>query len=423
MERQTRVTVDAVDLPRLVRFPSLLSSITVAMRGSRVVTGALAILVLACAGRVWDAVATPTISPYGLLAGSMTPEQAERSNVAVAALQEDLARVGDAAGPGARQRTLRMIDMQRPKGCYEALATEVSRATCGAVRNMLALEVPAAIDDVWTLCTRVPVACWRASVPFSITFGALTLIVLGFSGGVIARLAAFDLGAGEQPPLAQARAFVRDRWTSVCFAPFAALAVAAILLLATALPGLMLRVPGLDVLAALWGGVGIVLSLLAGILLLLLIVAAPLFVPAAAIEACDGTEAVQRVSAMLLSKPLHAALYAGVGLVTFAVGFAIVDAALAWSYNTSFGLLTDLAGDAWGNFDPRLSPLEPAGWVDLSSLSGTGRVAGEVAMVWRTVVSLAIGGYAMSLFWTIGARAYLLQRLAADGDPTDRLDG
>lgn len=419
MEPQTRVTVDAVDLPRLVRFPSILSSITAAMRGSRVLVGLVAIVVLAVAGRAWDGVMPHTISPFGLLAGPMAPEQVEHAEESAARIRANVSTFGDSDDIGSWERSMRIADMTRPKGTFEALSNEIARATYGAVRSTIDLDFRTALDDVWTLVVRTPVALWRASPVFTILYGAFAVVVIGFAGGVLSRLAANDLGAGEQPSLSAARAFIQHRWRHVCFAPLAAGGVALALIVVASVPALLLHVPVLDVVAAAWTGVAIVLILLAGILIALLLLGAPLFIPAASTEACDGTEAVQRVSAMLLTRPLHAALYAGVGLVTFGAGFALVDIALTWSYNTSLEITGLLGNQQVASGAGVMAMLEPSGFSDRSHLSGTSWLAAEVIRAWKAATGGVIAGYAFALFWTIGTRAYLLLRLAADGQSTD----
>ena len=72
-----RIVVDGIDFAAVFRFPRSLKSATAAMHPPRLIVALLTVVLLLVFGRTWDSATTPTVRPGGLLAGAMTPDEAD----------------------------------------------------------------------------------------------------------------------------------------------------------------------------------------------------------------------------------------------------------------------------------------------------------------------------------------------------------
>ena len=97
-DTEKRIVVEGVEFAQLVQFPRILRAVTAAFQPGRLALGLMMIVVLMTAGRVWDSVFAPSVSPEGLLADRWTDEDHEAAQeILVLALQRAmrLARLDD----------------------------------------------------------------------------------------------------------------------------------------------------------------------------------------------------------------------------------------------------------------------------------------------------------------------------------------
>ncbi|MDA1008766.1 MAG: hypothetical protein O2800_07185 [Planctomycetota bacterium] len=449
MEQHQRVTVDSVDWHQLIRFPAILSSVAAAMRGSRLLVGLVTMLVVVTGGRVWDAFAPARLSAFGLTAGPMSDMMLESSQHTVRGVLIPL--VTSQAWPShispetvtANQgmdiltaamrsghsdlnaeeysRAMAILDAARPRGTYESLHDQVALTTSELLQHVFALQFADVTESAWTLLVRIPESCWHASRLFTAVFGLFSLVVIGSGAGIIARLAAFDLAGGPQPSLQSACRFVQLRRRHFLFAPLTPALVALLLWILAAAPALLMRVPGLDILAALWVALAIPIALLACIVIGVLTLGAPLLAPSIACDNCDGTEAVQRSGSYLIARPVHALCYAIAGLLTFALGMLLVEFSLSWAFNSVISLNGWIGNPEIAQVAGTMEPLHPMQSVFAFVPGFTANLSATILLVWKSAMAMVIAGYAFALLWTISTRIYILLRNAADGEPMDEI--
>jgi hypothetical protein len=186
--------------------------------------------------------------------------------------------------------------------------------------------------------------------------------------------------------------------------------------------GLLMRVPVLDVLAALGYGLILLMGFLIAFLLVGYAVGFPMLVPAVACENCDGADAMQRTYAYVVNRPLHVLWYWAVALLALALGFVLVSLIATITLNASASLFGELADnramDIAGGFGVRSveQPVyhEPIGnWHE--------RWAGNIISFWQTVVVCLVVAYVFSYHFSASTIVYLLMRKASDGQEMDEI--
>jgi hypothetical protein len=247
-------------------------------------------------------------------------------------------------------------------------------------------------------------------------FGSLwTLVVWGFFGGVITRIAVVNLGREEPLGLGAAVRHAASRLGAYVGSPLFPLVGVVLVALPICGLGLLARgdvgllIAGILWVAALFGGMLIV------ILLLGLLFGWPLMWGAiSAEERGDVFEAFSRSYSYTFQRPLHYLFYAA--LATF-------YGALAWLlvYHFSEGVIrfTEWAA-AWG--------AGPQRWAEIVRLRDDPSLGGGMVMAAALLMGLGTGlvrtiaaGLVYSLFWCLAAAAYLLLRRDVDQTELDEV--
>lgn len=225
--------------------------------------------------------------------------------------------------------------------------------------------------------------------------------------GAICRSAVCDYAFNQAISWPQALGFALSRWAALVSSMLIPLLIVWGIALAIALAGLAFRVPGLNALAgALWI-LALLGGLLASVIVIVYTVGSTLLPPAVACEGCDAADALQRVYAFVLARPLRLALYALILLVQGAVVIAIVAllARLTITLSTHFAM-------AFAGSDTRAAIFaeNPA-----QTLSALERLTRGGIRLWNLVPLLLVAGFVFSYLWTAATLLYLAVRRAADG--------
>ena len=239
---------------------------------------------------------------------------------------------------------------------------------------------------------------------------AWLIVVWGYGGGAIARIAAVQEAQLRQPGIAEAVRFARRSGPSLILAPccpFFGLAFCSVVGLVF---GLVYRLVGGPAIA----GVLLFIPLLAGLVMTLLVAALvagwPLFHAALATGADDALDALSRTYGYINQR-----------LILFAAGIAI-----AWAAGLAGLALVDLLASGvirlthWSlslsGPGPTIAALFGMGPVDPST------VAVRTHRFWLGAVRLFMHAWVFSYFWTAATLLYLWLRHEVDGTPASLVD-
>jgi hypothetical protein len=247
-------------------------------------------------------------------------------------------------------------------------------------------------------------------VSLALLYAVWMLLVWAFCGGAITRLAALRLAQDRRTSLWRAGRHAVVKWRAYVFAPAFPLGGTVLLLvLPAAVAGLLARS---EILFAVIGWVvwplGLVLSLIAGVLLVALAVGWPLMWATISAEATDAFDAFSRSFSYVTQRPFHLVFYVVVAAVLGAIGWAFV------SFMAELTFYLSVWGLSWG-----------LGQVDsdklLKTIEGSpSQTAGASALLfWRDFLWLIVIGFGHSFFWTAASGIYFLLRRDTDATPLE----
>lgn len=207
---------------------------------------------------------------------------------------------------------------------------------------------------------------------------------------------------------------------SAFFAYAGPLVLAWMSLLAVSCVGVLLRVPFLQIVAALFAGIALLIGLLVTLMAAGLILGAPMLIPAVACEGTDAIDANQRALAYVYARPLRYIAYlllvvtmlVATGVLTsmlFDRGITLsVDAMMRFTGDENRGYLKLMA---LNGEEPFSGP--EASW----HLKSTGTVLSFWVDAWR----LLVPAFTLSLFHSASTLLYLLVRKVNDGQEPSEL--
>ncbi|MEM8757748.1 MAG: hypothetical protein AAGF47_08195 [Planctomycetota bacterium] len=242
--------------------------------------------------------------------------------------------------------------------------------------------------------------------------GLLTLVVVSFVSLAVGRMAAEEFARGRFPSWTEGLAWAVRYAGAAVLAHAIPLLVAGLLIGVLAVGGLaLLSVPGVNILGAVLGVVGVGLGAAVVLLLVIYTAGCGMLAPAIAVEGVDGIDAMQRIFAYLIGQPLRWLLWTVLLLVQAAIvlGLLSIFAQLtAGATSWGAGLLIG------GNADLVAQGLPEDG------LTAPGAIAARIMATVLQLPLLLVAGYGVAYFasgWTV---QYLLLRRANDGqDVTD----
>ena len=252
---------------------------------------------------------------------------------------------------------------------------------------------------------------WAAMLHASL--GLTWLVVLwGFCGGAIARLAAIQEARSSRPGIAEAIRFARKSVSSLILAPLFPLVALAFVALTGLVFGLLYRISGGSAVA----GVVLFIPLLAGLVMTLLVAALvagwPLFHAAMATGADNALDALSRTYSYLNQRLILFAVGIAIAFVTGLVGLTLMD----W-----------LAGGVVRLTRWNLSLIGPPSRVDLlfgrvADVPDPSPVVGATHRFWLGVVRLFVHAWVYSYFWSAATLLYLWLRQEVDGTPSSLIE-
>lgn len=354
------------------------------------------------------------------------------------------------------RRDMALLESVRPKGPFEATSKEVSRAVVRILAGALFLSpdldgdrtdeimrslapnglepgleefvrqalpaaqpVPQGLPAVWIgvkdLFVNLPVALWQQEKVFTVVYGLFFLVVVAIGGGTISRMTACEVATSERLTIGEATDFAIGNWVKLVTALLLPLIFAGILVVLLIVGGLLMA-PWLDVIGGLLYG----LALLLGFALVLLLTGYAagfhLLVPSVACENCDPADALQRVYAYVLSRPLRLLLYVVVALLGLVLGFLVVSFFAGTMLNFTAALcrvFTDnsalTAAGGFGLFD-----------LDQQNLGAIHETwhnqwAAWLVTLWQTLVIDLVAAFVIGYYFAASTIVHLLMRQACDG--------
>lgn len=246
-----------------------------------------------------------------------------------------------------------------------------------------------------------------AKLAFLLLGGLWTLLVWSFAGGLITRLAAYELALRERLALGRGVEFVGKKWRSFLAAPLIPL-VGVVLL---AIPGLIFGLLSRWSAGAAIAGLFWPLALLAGFLLALLLIglasAWPLLFAGVSFEGNDAYDSLGRAYNYVYQRPLHYLFYlavvAAVGVLAWFVVANLFAAIVSLTFWTA----------SWGGASEALAAATQP------ELASGGGVGSALMRFWVECLKLLGAGYLFSYFWTAISATYLLLRRHVDATELD----
>ncbi len=181
-----------------------------------------------------------------------------------------------------------------------------------------------------------------------------------------------------------------------------------LVVLLMALPGLLSRLDvGFTIVGALWP-IGLVFSLLMGLLLVGVIFGWPLMWGTISAEGTDAFDALSRSYAYVYQRPFHYLFYA---VVALALGYGGVYAALAFAQAVLYLGAWSLS---WWTGTERAAEVFAALRIPPENSTGA-----ATWVFWANATSALVVAYAASYFWTSWTAIYFLLRRTTDATPMD----
>lgn len=413
-------------------------SAVAAMHPRRLLLGLLLLLLLVETGRTYDRITEPRFGPAGLLAADPAADRAtsleallasigsqvarsEESAEVLRAIEAEVRRLGEVASTAsddaarkAAIATLAEIERLRPRGTFEATSAAVAESYGGFVRAVITLRGRDAAESLGRVLFRVPWSIWRHDRMFLIGVGVPSLVLLGIFGGMLARIAACRFARRQWVSVSDAADFAASSALRLVSAPFLPVIAALVPLGVAALLGLLLQVPLVDAVGGIAFGVPLALSLFAAILLLGLLASSLLVIPAVTCEDADAADALQRAYACLFNQPLRLLGLVVVGLISLAIGTAVVDGVVV--------VMLGLASSSLAVSTPDWVPaaIGSRGWLEFGG--GGAKIdlllapwSASAISVWCTLARWLVGAYVLAWIFDGGVRIYLFLRQATDG--------
>jgi len=244
----------------------------------------------------------------------------------------------------------------------------------------------------------------------ALLIGIPFIAILSIAGGAIARSCAIEFAHGRFAPSDDTLGFALRRARHFVLAVVGPVVLCATVLLIIALGGLLLSVPVLDVLGSILYAIALLLGIGVTLVLVLHVLALPMIVPALAVEGTDAFDAIQRSYAYVIAKPLRYLSYALLMLVLAVLAGTIFTMLAAAAIE-----MTDWAA-AYFESESTIRALSGEG-----DQGATKATAHAIITIWRTIVSLAATGYAISLFFTSSTLLYLAVRRICDGQDINEI--
>jgi hypothetical protein len=273
----------------------------------------------------------------------------------------------------------------------------------------------------WRYAVRYPVQLARKFPFTTVVFGPLVLAAWAVCLGGICRTAACEFAQGVMLPWPQGLAFGVSRWRSLVGAVVLPLALVWVIAVGTAAASaVLLRAPVVNLVGSVLFGLMLAASLLAVMVLLGYVLGKSLLIPSVACEGTDAIDAVQRVYAYVIGRPLRVVAYLAIlaatvlvagavaaGVAAATIGFAM-EGAMAWN------------GEAGGTsvWAAATAVLDGSARAETA---GTFAAASRVIRLWLYLPVVLAACYAVSTAASGATVMYLLLRRINDGQDVSEI--
>jgi hypothetical protein len=329
------------------------------------------------------------------------------------------AGLGEAEERDIRRRAaaaMDVIDAAEHRGVASVFIDAERAAAKQVLNGIVQLDPEMFLAGVLGAIFTVPAAAIRAS-PLIFPLGLLVLVTaLTFLAGALARMAAVHAGRNARLGPHEAAWYARARALNLVALPVLPTLVIAGMALVVLLFALLLRVPFLNLIAAILFAVPVLVALLGAILALVGILAFPLMPAAVAVEDCDAGDAITRAYALVLARPLVWLSALACAILVLVVGGLVVGGAIGFARGA-----IDLALEALGGEAGRALAAGETGAV--AALFGPERLVAGVTDAWLRLLGYLPAAYLFSLACDLSVRGYLLMRARIDGEHPSTISG
>ncbi|MBX3383402.1 MAG: hypothetical protein KF864_07835 [Phycisphaeraceae bacterium] len=228
----------------------------------------------------------------------------------------------------------------------------------------------------------------------------------------VCRSAVVELAGAAPLPWPRTVAFGRERVLSgmgVLFTPWALYWTLAVTI--AGLGWLMLRVPWLQVVGGALFFVVVALAALTLLVLLCALAGSLLFIPALATEATDALDAMQRVGAYLIARPVRFAAYTFVAVLLGVLAIGVVSVLAGGVQWLAAGLSTSWLPQ---HLSAAITGMD-------EGASSSARTAARLTAFWLQLPAFFVLGYALSYICCAGTAVYMVLRRVCDGQDTSEL--
>lgn len=288
-------------------------------------------------------------------------------------------------------------------------AGHVSSAGEALGEGLRSLDVEKVVRPVVGITLGTPRILFDA-YPWTTVLCAVVLVVLwSIGGGTISRMAACDMAKGTAIPWPEALAFSVKRWPSLFGAMLSPLVLVLILGGLISLVGILMTVPGLDLIGGVLYGPMLVLGAMGVFILGAYLLAAPLLIPAVTCEGTDTFDAASRAFSYAIGRPIRLIFYVAIltvlGVVTTTLVMLFATATIGFVSN-ALSIFTGARVDSI---------------TGMTAESGTPAGTMRLVKIWNGIPLLLIGAYAVSYIHAASTVGYLLLRYLYDGQDIHEL--
>ncbi len=333
-------------------------------------------------------------------------------------------------------------------GPFAFTVQTLSSSAASSLSHLAAFNFVASIREVIYVPADILIPLWSDHFMFLLVFGLWFLIIWTIFGGMICRSAACEFAAHLSVPWTEALAFSLSRFTHLIGAfllPGVILALGVIML---ACGGLLLQVPGVNIIAGVLYGLAMFLGFVISAVGLLALFAGSIFIPTIAVESTDAADTLARTFSYVKNRPLHFALYVVLATFLGIVTFFFVHLLTTLAINTtaaasSMFVPSDLADYASIGVNDlrRITSEEEAiefgrrlrsmnGRVTLNIIpteapetlfQGTDAYTAWFIYLWRTLAGGLLAGFVVSYLFSAKTVVYFLMRKATDDQDLDEI--
>ncbi len=286
-------------------------------------------------------------------------------------------------------------------------------------RGAAGLDVQAASEGYANLIAVVPTLALTEYPIELVVLGVPILLVFAVLAGAVCRSVACEYALEITLPWTQQLGFAVSRWRSMVGVLALPIGVLGVIALVLAVGGFVFFnvVPGLELVGGLVFGVGLMLGLGAVVLLVLLSLAWPMLLPAAACEGTDAIDAAGRALAYAIARPARLVMYlivtGFVCVVAGGIAIAIANGAAAFTEGVAGAWVSfHGAAEITGSF-PASAAVDAEGKVlEIGTLA---TASAWMVGFWGSVLRVVAASYVVSMVLTAGTLLYLFMRQVCDG--------